>query len=175
MGVVIDTRTMTFHVPPDKVTNLKEHITRTLRQKNISPKELAKLAGELSSMHQAIGPLVRLFTRQMYRQIAESESWYQHIPLTAKCVQELHFWLQNIADINGYTFKPRPITTQMMFTDAGESGYGGFMVNQLEKLVCCGKFTEYEKQQSSTFRELLAVKLVLQGYGTILKKSSNSN
>ena len=60
----------------------------------------------------------------------------------------------------------------MMFTDAGESGYGGFMVNQLEKLVCRGKFTEYEKQQSSTFRELLAVKFVLQGYGTILKNQA---
>ena len=37
---------------------------------------------------------------------------------------------------------------------------------------CSGKFSCNEKQQSSTFREVLAVKRVLQSYGDILKKQS---
>ena len=39
-------------------------------QKSTTPKSLAQIAGSLSSMHMAIGPLVRLFTRGLYRQIA---------------------------------------------------------------------------------------------------------
>ena len=51
-------------------------------------------------------------------------------------------------------------------------GYGGFTVHKLQKLICSGKFTFREKQQSSTFRELLAVKFVLQSYAKILSNQA---
>ena len=58
-----------------------------------------------------------------------------------------------------YTFKPSPITSKMIFTDASDTGYSGFKVNRLGKLLCSGKFDENEIGTSSTTRELLAVKI----------------
>ena len=59
-----------------------------------------------------------------------------------------------------------------MFTDASQHGYGGFTVTRLGKLICAGKFTPEETLQSSTFREVLAVKLTLQSYSGILSNQS---
>ena len=59
----------------------------------------------------------------------------------------------------------------MVFTDANRDGYG-FTVHRLQKLICNGKFTFHDKQQSSTFRGLLAVKLVLQSYAKNLSNQA---
>ena len=172
LGVIIDTRNMIFSVPIEKMDKLKEDITEAMERNVSTPKELAKIAGTLSSMHQAIGPLVRLFTRSLYQQIAEAFTWYQPVQLNQKSATELKFWLQNIEKVNGCTFKPRPTTTQMIFTDASGDGYGGFTVHRLQTLICSGKFTSDEKQLSSTHRELLAVKFVLHSYGELLRNQA---
>ena len=153
---------MNFYVPAEKIRKIKRNIHEMLHHNTVTSKELAKLAGTLASMHLTIGPLVRLFTRSLYHQIACSPSWYTTLQLTPKTIGDLKFWLQNIDHVNGYRFKPHPTTMQMVFTDPSGDGYGDFTVHRLQKLICSGKFTFHEKQQSFTFRELLAVKLVLQ-------------
>ena len=50
----------------------------------------------------------------------------------------------------------------MMFTDASDHGYGGFLLRRIGKNVVVGKFDDQEREISSTARELLAVKYVLQ-------------
>ena len=69
LGFVIDTRSMTFTVPERKIKKLEQTISNLLIQKFSSAKQVSRIAGKLSSMHMAIGPLVRLFTRHMYRTI----------------------------------------------------------------------------------------------------------
>ena len=120
-------------------------------------------------MHIAIGPLVRLFTRGLYRQIAGANSWYQTILLSEDTREQLQFWHENIEYVNGCTFKHRSTTAQVIFTNASGDGYGGFTVQKMQTLICSGKFSCNEKQQSSTYREVLAVKRVLQSYGDVLK------
>ena len=56
--------------------------------------------------------------------------------------------------------------------DASDEGYGGFVLKHLNKEICSAKFDEYEKETSSTVRELLAVKHVLTSFGYILKNQS---
>ena len=152
LGVIIDTTTMTFYVPGERLRKIKRNLRETLQYNTTTPKELAKLAGTLP----AIGPLVGIFIESIYHQVACSHSWYTPLQLTSKTIADLQFWLRNIEHINGYTFKPFPTTTHMVFTDASDDGYGGFPVHQLQTLICNGKFTLCEKQQSSTFRELLS-------------------
>ena len=57
---------MTFTVPSEKINKLLADIKNIFMQNILTPKKLAKLTGQLSSMCLAIGPLVRLFTRNMY-------------------------------------------------------------------------------------------------------------
>ena len=175
LGMIIDTRTMRFYVPGVKIDRLKRCLIATLSRDTVTTKELAQLAGTLSSMYLAIGPLVRFFTRNIYREITWATSWYQRLRITQDTKDDLHFWIKNIDHINGCSFKHRPATTQMVFTDASEDGYGGFTVHKLQKLICAGKFDRYAREQSSTFRELLAVKLVLQSYGNILFETIVTN
>ena len=116
-----------------------------------SAKQLAKIAGTLSSMHASLGKIVRLFTRKMYAQIEGRQSWSTTEPLTEGSTTELQFWHQNITKLNGCSFKPRNTTTEMVFTDASDIGYGGFMVTRLVQHICTGRFS------------------VLQSYGELLR------
>ena len=139
LGTIINTRNRTFSVPPEKVSSLGRHIRETLQQETVTPKNLAMLTATLSSMSLAIGPLVKLLTRSIYHQIATALSWYQPIILNRKTIADFEFWLQDIEQINGYTFKSHPTTALMVFTDAsdgGYGGYGGFTVHKLQSLRC---------------------------------------
>ena len=60
----------------------------------------------------------------------------------------------------------------MIFTDASESGYGGFIAERLNKVICVGRFDEFEKATSSTARELSAINYVLKSFGSKLKNES---
>ena len=165
LGVIVDTKKPTFMVPEEKLRKLELKFKHLLRTKVCTAKELARVAGFLSSMHLFIGPIVRLFTRKMYHQIERRISWFHPLLLTAGTIEELTLWLQNIKSLNGYF---QTATGHLVFTDASGSGYGGFTFSKFERLICSGSFTSEERKQSSSFRELLAIKLVLKSYGKIL-------
>ena len=69
-------------------------------------------------------------------------------------------------------FNPEALTTCLIFTDANDNGYGGFILKYLNKEVCPAKFKHCEKQTSSTHRELFAVKYVLDSFGEMLRNQS---
>ena len=131
LGTVIDIRELTFTIPQEKIAKLLEDITTYLNQDFLTPKQLSKVAGQLSSMHLEIGPLVRLSTRNMYRFIEKRISWFEQKLISKNVKEELEFWRDNINIYNGCTFKPRPLTSCLLFTDASDEGYGGFVLKHL--------------------------------------------
>ena len=169
LGTIVNTNKMRFSVPPEKVQKIKAEIDDILDENACTPKQLARIAGTLSSMHLAIGKIIRLFTRKMYSQIEARRSWWDYEAPEEGTSRELRFWSRNIEKFNGCSFKPRTETSKMVFTDASSTGYGGFYVSKLGQHICTGEFTSSEASASSTFRELLAVKLVLQSYGEELR------
>ena len=105
----------------------------------------------------------------MYHFIEKIISWYEQKIVDKYVKEELKFWRNDINIYNGYAFKPRPLTSCLLFTDASDEGYAGFVLKHLNKEICSAKFDKYEKETSSTFRELLAVKYVLTTFGYISK------
>lgn len=162
LGMIIDTKDMTFTVPLEKVQTLRSKLEKLLRQNSVTAKQLASVAGTLSSMNLAVGPMVRMLTRSMYAQIATANSWYSPLVLNHDTKTELRFWCTNYDFQNGYSFKPKPVVAKLIFTDASSAGYGGFLLKRVGKEVVVGNFDASERPMSSTFRELLAVKYVLQ-------------
>ena len=79
-------------------------------------------------MHLAVGPLTRLQTRAIYADIANTHSWYSPVTLSPETVAELNFWLTNYNFTTGYSFKPQPVTSKILFTDASDEGDGGYLV-----------------------------------------------
>ena len=172
LGVIINTKSLTFHVPKEKIEKLLKNIKQILSHPFCSAKQLSRVAGQLAAMHLALGPIVRLFTRNLYRMIETRESWYHPISLSDEALSELKFWLHNINSKNEFTFKPRPTTSKIVFTDASSFGYGGFIAERLNRVICVGKFNEVEKATSSTTRELTAVEHVLKSFGARLAHES---
>ena len=141
-------------------------------QNVLTPKQLAKITAQLSSMQLAIRPLVRLFTRNMYHQKENRFSWYKSKIISKEKKDKLEFRLKSIYICNGYTFKPGALGTCLVLTDASDDEYGGFILKRLNKEVCSAKFKDSEKQTSSTHRELLTVKYVLDKLGEMLQNQS---
>ena len=57
---------------------------------------------------------------------------------------------------------------RVVYSDASDSGYGGYIIEH-GNLVANGQWSEQEAKQSSTWRELQAVRLVLESFQTFLK------
>ena len=136
---------MTFTVPSEKINKLLADIKNILMQNVLTPKQLAKITGQLSSMHFAIGHLARLFMRNMYHEIENRVSWYEPKIISKETKDKLEFWLKNIYIYNDYTFKPRALAHCLVFTDATYDGYGGFILKSVNKDLCSAKFKNCEK------------------------------
>ena len=134
-----------------------------------SARRIAKVAGTLISMGPAIGPLARLFTRRMYAFMDDAPSWDANVTFTPDLTEELKFWLANINQLNGYKIKSMHAISKVVYTDASNSGYGGYVAQKLGNVIAHGKFNEFEAAQSSTYRELAAVKHVLHSLKQQLK------
>ena len=59
-----------------------------------------------------------------------------------------------------------------MFTDASDFAYGGFLLKRLGKVVCYGRFTDFQSTTSSTVRELLAIKYCLESFASQIRHES---
>jgi len=161
LGFQIDTRLMKFFVPQEKIDKLSSLLSVTLHQKSFTARSIAKIAGHLLSMKCAIGPIVRLFTRQMYKFVESRYSWDSSMASDEPLRDELKFWLRNLRNANGYQIKDNHVTSKIIFSDASDSGYGGYLVQRLGNVITRGDFVMQEQATSSTHRELLAVKNVL--------------
>ena len=118
-------------------------------------------------MHLSLGPIVRPFSRCLYALIEGRKAWYEPIQLTKDVSAVLQFWLDNINSRNGFTFKTTTNNFQGYVQDASDTGYGDFVAERLNKVICVfvvAKSNSFEKMESSTSRELSAVKYVLQSF-----------
>ena len=88
--------------------------------------------------------------------------------ISTQTKSELEFWRDNLDLKNGYTFKHRPITTKIIFVDASDSGYGGFICQRLGNKICTETFSPFEQSLSSTALELLAINYALKSFHHLL-------
>ena len=169
LGFEIDTTKMMFFVPVEKINALDNLINLVINLEFTNAKTVARIAGRLISMSDGIGPLTRLFTRQMYRFIDERKGWYENRPVDNSLLSEFLFWNKNLRTLNGFHIKTNQATSKVVYSDASETGYGGYVVQKLGNVISRGDFKTSEKGSSSTYRELLAVKYILQSVGSYLR------
>ena len=104
-------------------------------QTRATPHDVAKIAGHLISLSPAFGSLSQLFTRQIYRFIEAREFWYQRKLLPGTVWKEFTSWLKNLDGRNGHSIKNNSIRTKIVYSDASDSGYGGYIVQRLGHTV----------------------------------------
>jgi len=176
LGFTINTNDMRMYIPNKKLKAVLSFLDTILRFDYVTTRSIAKFAGRIIAMSIAIGPLTRLFTRQMYKFIDDKNSlgctWDSYRPLTTEVKSELTFWKSNLSAVNGLEFKTSPEITKICYSDASQYAYGGFIVEKLNNVIAQGNFSNFEANTSSTYRELSAVKNVLSSLAHKLKNNA---
>ena len=167
LGMLINTVNMRFEIPPSKIIKSKTLVKHIIDSKCATYRELAKIAGFIISLSLAVGPATRLFTRQMYFSIVHRTSWDQKIFINSSLEKELQFWHKNLDYFQGYPIKEPVAACPAVYTDASDTGYGGYTVT-LGTHVAHGICDLEDSLQSSTYRELKAILLVTRSLQHIL-------
>ena len=146
----------------NKLLDTLQVITNKIGQGEIkvTARFLASIIGQIISMQGAIGPVVRLRTRSMYVCLLTRASWNAPIVLNSEAVTEVVFWKENTAILNGRELNIVQQYSNIVYTDASGTGYGGYVVNVTDHEIM-GSWTLNESNKSSTWRELEAVYRVL--------------
>ena len=142
-----------------KVESLARLMQQANNSRSIQATALARITGKIISMALALGPVIRLMTRSLYTVLNARRSWCQYLLLTAGAIEELSFWLEHIDKFNGQNIWPKASTVRVVYSDASGIGFGGYCVEHGDQVVT-GQWSEEEATQSSTWRELKAVRLV---------------
>ena len=101
LGIVLDTIRMLFVIPEKKIVKLKSDLTGLIHEfPNLSVRDVAGVSGFVISLTVALGPVFRLFTRQMYFFIQLRKSWDDVLVAPEGVLQELKFWLTHVEAFN---------------------------------------------------------------------------
>jgi len=96
LGFVTDTIKMQFRVPPKKIAKLKSNLDSMISSGSVTFRELARVAGFINALYLAVGPIARLFMRQMHATIQAHSFWDSSFPHSSPLSEELRFWSTNI-------------------------------------------------------------------------------
>ena len=115
-----------------------------------------------------IGPVACLWTRALYRDICETVHWDMPFLISQESQAEVQFWRFNF-DIGGYSiWSPSPKVEVTTYSDASGQGWGGFAV-QLSDKVARGSWSREESEKSSMFREVTAIRHVLESFAGLVR------
>ena len=101
--------------------------------------------------------------------IASKVFWDAKISLSAEAIDELHFWSQNIDSLSPRVISPWfRLPERIIYTDASDHAGAGILLDESSETFHC-MWDDFNKAQSSTFRELKAVELLLKTMGSKLE------
>ena len=86
-------------------------------------------------------------TRCIYVDVKHRPDLDSFSPISNDCYDELVFWKKNINARNGYAIKPHHPTSQIIFIDASEHSYGGYILQRLENVKVGSTMTKKEQAQ----------------------------
>ena len=170
LGFQIEIEEGKLSVPEQKLMKLVSQLTKAREARVIPATVLASITGKVLSMALALGPVARLMTRNLYTMLNAKSSWYQELLVTQEALEELTFWQDHSKRFNGQNIWPEPSAVRVVYSDASNTGYGGYCVEHGDR-VAVGQWSPEEASQSSTWRELRGVHLVLRAFGPKLKNS----
>ncbi|CAC5383428.1 unnamed protein product [Mytilus coruscus] len=156
-------------IPVHKFENLRVKVQNLRFKCFATARELASVVGSIISMRFAYGPICQIFTRQLSMLIASKVFWDTKISLPPEAKDELHFWSQNIDSLSPRVISPWfRLPERIIYTDASDHAGAGILLGESSKTFHC-MWDDFNKAQSSTFRELKAVELLLKTMGSKLE------
>ena len=156
LGFEIDLEEGKICIPKRKIEKLKEQLEVAISKNYLDAKSIASIVGRIISMSIAVGSITRLRTRSMYSIIQSRKSWQDRLWLDDNAKGELVFWHSSLEQFNGQPLWRSPSAIRIVYSDASDTGFGGYSVEHGKHIVH-GQWTYTEGKRSSTWRELRAV------------------
>ena len=159
LGLEIDSRDLTFNIPDDKIIKIKAVIAEVRARGKVKVKLLAKVVGMLQSVRLATGPIVAVLTRSLYHVVNCAPRWGSSVKLTDMANFELDWWSSNLSKVSKFPISVSSSTTPVAFetaSDASGVGHFAYLVGKSQEILASRAFSEDERSQSSTWRELSA-------------------
>lgn len=148
-----------------KIINTIDHIIEA--DFLVSARELASFTGQIISTGPVVGNIGGIMTRHC---VLCRNNWDSISRLDDYCKEELYFWKENIANINAkYCFVSK-IPNYFVYSDASATE-GGAIIDFNNDFVCHKVWSENERGQSSTWRELSVIEFSLQLFASVLEGS----
>ena len=160
LGFVIDLSLGQIEVPHEKLSRLLHKLQEVTQASQIPARSLASIIGKIISMGLAVGPVSRFMTRSLYAVLESRVAWCELLTLSVEAQNELQFWAASLVDYKSQPIWRSPSAMRVVYSDASDTGYGGYVVEH-GPCSAYGQWTEEEAKQSSTWRELTAVCQVL--------------
>ena len=160
LGLVIDSRDMSFNIPQDKIQDIKSLIAEIKPRRKVKVKLVARLVGKLQAVRLATGPIVAILTRSLYGAVAAARTWKSWIELGEMARFELGWWEEHLSQvakfpINGL-LSTEPVAYEVA-SDASGVGHYVYLVGEARTTLASRAFSLEEQDQSSTWREMKAV------------------
>ena len=132
-------------------------------------RDLASAVGSIQSAQAAVGNATIVMTKFCHICIDQRFNWQSNIMLSDRAVNELQFWKNSIQNLNGKLLCDNKIVSCIIYSDASEAGYGGYVTMDDEvQTEASGAWSVSDSSESSTWRELQAVSLLLNKFARTL-------
>lgn len=171
LGFLVNSTDMTLSLPAKKLRDLRHLVRSTLRKnengKDLSPRELARVVGQLHATHPAFlpAPIMLRTLRACYLRYVRTVGWdHKCISLGEEEVTDLQWWETHLSTWSGRQIASPPPTLYVT-TDASHTGWGGWIssIAEPDRVISeiWGFWSKQEAARSSNWREGQATLLTL--------------
>jgi hypothetical protein len=166
LGLKINSSSMEFQVPKDKLKSIKKDIQQMIQQENqqqlVKLRKLAQVIGKLIAIELAVLPArLRTWELQHCKHCHMHVGWEGSLLLSKEAIEELIWWDNNMTKWNGRTIILGAPSVEVT-SDASKIGWGGVCGNQSAQ----GLWSSIEKEYGNNLLELLAGGFAVQLFET---------
>jgi len=123
LGVLVDTQSMTLHLPQEKVTKLLQLLTTFSQRSRASRRQLQQLVGKLSwASHVVHGG--RIYLQRVLDRLRPLQLTHHKAKLDTEFQADIQWWIQCLKIFNKKSLLPKDTSTIPIFTDACKDGAG---------------------------------------------------
>ncbi|MEW8542467.1 MAG: reverse transcriptase domain-containing protein [Candidatus Thiodiazotropha sp.] len=169
LGYIWNLKDGNISLPDRRISSLNSSIHLVLKNKsNVSARQVAQVTGRIISMTFVLGNICQIMSRHLYSCIRNRLHWDSKFPLSDLACDELHFWSKHMISLPSRVLSPLwRVPERIMFSDASNFAGAGVLLHS-QNIVSHAMFDEFDKMQSSTYRELKALYLALVSFRAFL-------
>ena len=122
LGILVDTQEMSLSIPHEKIQQVLSQVSKYVRARSMSKKQLQPLLGVLLHVAKCVRP-ARLFIARLLDALRNAKGWF--ININADMRADMRWFLEFAAQWNGKSYIPAPSPTMYIYVDACLSTVGG--------------------------------------------------